>query len=449
MKAAFLPAYGPTSFSSFLSMAIAMGALSTEQAAEMAEKEGGMERPEEEQAFDRGCLAAQFGRYEEAVEIFTGLLAQKPDDRAALYNRALSFLCLHRYNEANIDFDRILRHEHGRVSVLINLTHLFLATMSPAQAQQKARLVLQLDPHSPAGAINLGHCLIHSGRVVEAEEAYNRAVTNNLNEVIRTGLIAGMVADVKEFQEAGWPEAKLEEIALQIRCLEVRLSRKEMLEVPALDGREGFLGASLDILRTRNEFFSWFHFEPVGKGEPLTGGVITEFRPSGPAFRPFVALRVTTDQDKRIRTLSLEIARRFIDDPKNGIFAADLAKSFLRNVAAPYDRPVLDELASEIEAKGMLASSGLMARGTVPDDVVSRPLSPAGCVYFGRTESWETRLGRSLLTLAHVQNPERIFRIEMKSLTASRRVDQSKSWLNQLWTNLSGRKNAISKEVES
>jgi hypothetical protein len=408
-----------------------------------------MERSEEEQAFDRGCLAAQFGRYDEAIRIFTGLLVTKPDDRAAQYNRALSFLSLQRYDEAKADFDQILRREPGRTTVLNNLTHLFLATSAFGQAQQHASRAAQLDPHSPVAAINWGHCLVNSGRIWEAEESYNRAVTPHLNDVLRSSLIAGMTNDVKEFHSAGWPEAKLEEIALQIRCLEVRLSRKEMLEVPALDGREGFLGASLDILRTRNEFFSWFHFEPVGEGEPLTGGVITEFRPSGPAFRPFVALRVTTDQDKRIRTLSLEIARRFIDDPKNGIFAADLAKSFLRNVAAPYDRPVLDELASEIEAKGMLASSGLMARGTVPDDVVSRPLSPAGCVYFGRTEAWETRLGRSLLTLAHVQNPERIFRIEMKSLTASRRVDQSKSWLNQVWTNLSGRKNSISKEVES
>jgi hypothetical protein len=53
------------------------------------------------------------------------------------------------------------------------------------------------------------------------------------------------------------------------------------------------------------------------------------FRSSGPSFHSLVEVDVLTDQDGTIRAARIGLDRSFINDPGSGVFARDIAKSFL------------------------------------------------------------------------------------------------------------------------
>ena len=57
---------------------------------------------------------------------------------------------------------------------------------------------------------------------------------------------------------------------------------------------------------------------------------MTAFKPSGEKFHPLVTVKVTTDGAGRILALEMALARSFIDSPRDGIYARDIAKSFLQ-----------------------------------------------------------------------------------------------------------------------
>lgn len=380
-------------------MAIALGALSMEEASTMT-ADAPMERTEPEQMFDRGCTAAQFARYDEAVAIFTELLAREPKNWPALYNRALAYLDLNRVEEAQADFEDYIRSEANHARASINLSHLFLLTNRIREAQEAARHALHLDPRSRTGSVNLGHSLIYNIRRAEAAEAYRRAVSPEASDHERAGMIARMRQDAEEFRRSGWPEEKLNEMVVLLRQLELNPSGTKAKR-PAPDGSEGFIGANLEALRHRSDFFTWFHLEPQGGAQTTPEGVTSEFKPSGPAFHSHVTLRVRSGLDGTIEEVWLEIARDFIDNPKEGIFACDLAKSFLRNAASHIDRPILSGLAAEIEALATTTRPLIVAGTREPKPDSARPLSPAARTFFGREKLWETRLSSRRLKLSH------------------------------------------------
>jgi hypothetical protein len=79
-----------------------------------------------------------------------------------------------------------------------------------------------------------------------------------------------------------------------------------------------------------SDFFTFFNLEPVGAPISAAGSQTWHsFRPSGAAFRKLVELDVLTAADGTIVAAYLGLDRSFIDDPGNGIFARDIAKSFL------------------------------------------------------------------------------------------------------------------------
>jgi hypothetical protein len=119
----------------------------------------------------------------------------------------------------------------------------------------------------------------------------------------------------------------------------------------------GLMGAHLATTRNTNDFFLFFNFEPIGT-EKLPGTTqLTTFKPSGDAFKALVTLCVTTNFRGTIQKLQLFIARSFIDDPKQCVYAADLAKSFLRQASFPLSQDAIDSLAIEIEARTMAGST--------------------------------------------------------------------------------------------
>jgi hypothetical protein len=104
----------------------------------------------------------------------------------------------------------------------------------------------------------------------------------------------------------------------------------------------GQFGGAVAGLR-KTHFFDWFQLEPVGGA---SGAGETVFRPSGEAFHALVSLTSRADADGRLTGLSLNVARSFIDDARQGAFARDVVKSFLEAVSggAAAARLLADEI---------------------------------------------------------------------------------------------------------
>lgn len=155
---------------------------------------------------------------------------------------------------------------------------------------------------------------------------------------------------------------------------------------PAEKGAGGLIGAKLTDVQTTHDFFTFFNFAPTGE-EKLPGAMqLISFKPTGEAFRKLVTLGVTTYGQGVITRLQLTVARSFIDDPRQCIYAADLVKSFLLAAAATTNGDAVSALASEISARSM-------ARSTMPM-ITAQPLpqapeipSAAFMAYAGREQS--------------------------------------------------------------
>jgi len=105
------------------------------------------------------------------------------------------------------------------------------------------------------------------------------------------------------------------------------------------------LGMTLEEART-SWFFEWFHLQPTEMERPGEGRLV-RFLPRGGAFRDVVALDADLDDSGQIRTLSLGLDRRFIDEPADAGWARDIAQAFLR-AAVPGPADAVVELAEEI-----------------------------------------------------------------------------------------------------
>jgi hypothetical protein len=156
--------------------------------------------------------------------------------------------------------------------------------------------------------------------------------------------------------------------------------------VPTLHAESAAPATSMPLnLKTEqgSDFFTFFHLTETGA--PVAGAASEawhSFRPSGPAFHDLVELDVLAKPDGTIDAVSLGMDRSFIDDPTNGIFARDLAKSFLAWV----DRTPSPQLNGLIANLADLSASGgrILMRGPAP------PPPPADA-----TGGYDAYLGRA------------------------------------------------------
>lgn len=131
-----------------------------------------------------------------------------------------------------------------------------------------------------------------------------------------------------------------------------------------------------------SELFAWFHLEPAERPD--------RFRPGGAAFHDLAALDVRADGHGRVTGLTLRLARRFIDDPRNGVFARDIMKSFLRAAIPPDALATIPTLPDALAAIEDLSQSAGMpiVRGAAPWEhrVPARTLPYD--VYVGSEADW-------------------------------------------------------------
>ena len=117
---------------------------------------------------------------------------------------------------------------------------------------------------------------------------------------------------------------------------------------PTRVARGGLLSTTIETAQ-KSGFFTWFAFvRTTDHAASGLGGTIT-FRPSGPKFHDLVEMQWTLDPALRISAMELVLSRAFIDDAREGIYARDISKSFLRAATPDADRTALGELANEFE----------------------------------------------------------------------------------------------------
>lgn len=157
-------------------------------------------------------------------------------------------------------------------------------------------------------------------------------------------------------------------------------------------------------------FFRWFNLEPAGEESPTPTRRAAYYRPEGPAFHALTELLLSMDESDRLSGLELRLARRFIDDPCNGLFARDIAKSLLRDSLTGENAKLLADLSNEIEFPRDLSVPVFTAR-TVEVALPAEP-TPGYLVFLGRRGRYEERLrGKTLIMENYVREGTPWFRM--------------------------------------
>jgi hypothetical protein len=137
-------------------------------------------------------------------------------------------------------------------------------------------------------------------------------------------------------------------------------------------------------------FFQWFMLEQTGVAA-VNGGKEFLYQPSGERFHDLARVKVTTDGRGRIVAVELALQRGFVDSSSVGIYARDIAKSFLQSGVDPQDTETITKLVGEIDQL-----KGSSAPVIVHHDAV-KP-SPAGApsegyqVYLGKRDAFQVAL---------------------------------------------------------
>jgi hypothetical protein len=159
---------------------------------------------------------------------------------------------------------------------------------------------------------------------------------------------------------------------------------------------------------TASGFFRWFNLvdeDQLGPGGGSGKEAANEakklgetiYRPSGDAFRRLVFFRCRTNLGRALQSLDLNIARAFIDDPRQSPFARDIAKSFLESIEQPVP-PLLEQLIADISYRDL---RGVIMRGAAP----TLPATPtAGYLIFATPvrQAWSRKLTILELTIQNV-----------------------------------------------
>jgi hypothetical protein len=160
----------------------------------------------------------------------------------------------------------------------------------------------------------------------------------------------------------------------------------------------GLIGEPLAVAE-RNELFTFFNLAETGR-QTCGGGELLGFRPTGAQFHALASVSVVTDAKGDIGAMILMLDRSFIDDPANGVFARDIAKSFLRDVSGPSPGAIVARLAAEIEAGAASSGTVIYQSGAAPAPPPGPP-SAAYRVFLGGDPSFLAISGGEALGVAN------------------------------------------------
>jgi hypothetical protein len=152
----------------------------------------------------------------------------------------------------------------------------------------------------------------------------------------------------------------------------------------------------------KTEFFTFFHLQRAG-AEQEGGSTRVIFRPGSDKFRELVSLVVVVDGNDVVLQRQLSLSRAFIDHPRDGIFARDIAKSHLLAALSREEKPQVAELVGELfRPRSLVSIPGARRDAKLP----MLTASAAYLTYLGRREAYQRNLMHHLLKLANVTSGE-------------------------------------------
>lgn len=95
----------------------------------------------------RGVQAMQAGRHDEAIAVFSKIIAEKPDFAEGWNKRATARYLAGRYAESIADCDEVLKRNPRHFGALSGLGEIYLALERPAQALAWYRRALEVNPN--------------------------------------------------------------------------------------------------------------------------------------------------------------------------------------------------------------------------------------------------------------------------------------------------------------
>ena len=143
----------------------------------------------------------------------------------------------------------------------------------------------------------------------------------------------------------------------------------------------GNLGERLEQAK-QTEFFRWFQLEEVGR----TARVI-HFKPSGKKFHDLVTLNLSLDPKGRLVGAELVLSRSFVDSGRDGMFARDIAKSFVAVATTAQERSAVADLIAEIEHPPANQSTPLIVSAHRPAPKLPAQPTPGFQVFLGRRQA--------------------------------------------------------------
>jgi len=161
------------------------------------------------------------------------------------------------------------------------------------------------------------------------------------------------------------------------------------------------LRASLSDAKHRTDFFAFFHLEEAGSVTDENHNRVISFKPTAPRFHDWVDMRATVTSDDTVSLWSLSLARAFIDDPQWRLFAADVAKSFLKLTILNTGNGAAGDVTKEIWNGE--ATQVPLSGARVPNTAVPAVASEAYLTYSGTARRYAHRLSGGILRLENIQ----------------------------------------------
>lgn len=153
----------------------------------------------------------------------------------------------------------------------------------------------------------------------------------------------------------------------------------------------------------QSEFFRWFSFAEAGATKEESGRTVLTFRPEGEKFRRLVKLDAVLDEKDFITALRLTITRLFVDHNRDGIFARDITKSFLRSAFPEPDDTSVATFAAEIEGRHNFPVITRAFTQGVPLPVVP---TTGFLTYIGQQQLYEETYAQSSLRIEQVKDDD-------------------------------------------
>jgi len=152
----------------------------------------------------------------------------------------------------------------------------------------------------------------------------------------------------------------------------------------------------------KTDVFTWFHLVESGPEKDATGRRVV-FHPEGKAFRKLVTVKVTLDSQDRVDAIDLLLARSFVNDKKQGVFASDIAKSLLLSAIPNSDQPAIKVLTDEIQSNEKSDATVLSAE---PGAETPYKASPGYLTYLGKRYLYTQDLTGSTLRMENLKQDD-------------------------------------------